>query len=142
VPLIAEYDAIRFIFDYYKFKYHRSERDNPDIDLFNKVRLHYEEVSRNLGYEEKPGANLVTSFGYYYLSKKQFEKAEKFFRLNVANYPQNFRVYDAYGDYFKAVGDSHKAMANYMKSISLNEDSHSKAKLEKLQHEINKDDQQ
>ena len=139
VPLIAEYDAIRFIFDFYKFKFHQQDRDNPDIDLYKRIKMHYEIVSKNLGYEEKPSESLVNSLGYYYLSKQQFQKAEMFFKLNVSSYTRSYNVYDSYGDYFRAIGNYNKAIENYKKSLSLNEDSYSKPKLEKLQIEINKE---
>jgi predicted alpha/beta superfamily hydrolase len=137
VPLITEYDAIRFIFDFYKFKFNSEDRDNPNIDLFKRIKMHYEKVSENMGYDEKPSESLVNSLGYYYLNKKLFEKAEKYFKLNVTNYPLSFSTYDAYGDYFRAIGNNNKAIENYKKSLSLNKDSYSKAKLEKLQNEIN-----
>lgn len=139
VPLIAEYDALRFIFDFYKFKYHPDDRENPHIDLFEKIKQHYEGVSKNMGYTEKPGESMVNELGYHYLYKKQYEKAQKFFTLSVSNYPRSFSAYDALGDYFKAVGNHQEAIENYKKSLALNNDSHSKAKLKRLQNEIMKD---
>lgn len=134
VPFIAEYDAIRFIFDFYKFKYHPDDRKNPNIDLFESIKRHYQEVSKKLGYIEKPSESLLNELGYHYLFKKQFKKAEKFFHLRVTNYPRSYRAYDALGDYFRAVGDNHQAIENYKKSLSLNKDSHSRTKLKELQN--------
>jgi len=126
VPFIAEYDASRFIFDFYKFKFHNQDRYNPDIDLYQRINTHFEEVTKNLAYEEKPSESLVNALGYFYLSKQQFHKAEKFFKLNVFNYPQGYNVYDSYGDYFRAVGDMKRAIENYKKSFSLNQDSYAR----------------
>lgn len=136
VPLITEYDAIRFIFDFYHFKFDSEDRDNPSIDLFNRIKRHYEGVSEKMGYEVKPDESLLNSLGYYYLSKEKFDKAEQFFKWNLFLYPESYRVFDAYGDYFRAKGDQNKAVEYYKESLSLNKDSYSRQKLDKLLKEI------
>lgn len=134
VPLIAEYDAVRFIFNFYKFKFHNEDRDNPNMDLYRKIKHHFETVSKNMGYEEKPSKSLVNSLGYYYLSKEQFDQAERYFKLNVSSYPQHFSVFDSYGDYLEAVGDNKKAVENYKKSLELNpENNNAREMLKKLE---------
>jgi Tfp pilus assembly protein PilF len=88
-----------------------------------------------MGYPVKPTESLVNSLGYHYLIKEQFEKAAKYFKMNVANFPGSYRCYDAYGDYFNAVGNTGDAVKNYKKSLSLNSRSPSKIKLEKIRKE-------
>lgn len=135
VPLITEYDALRFIFDFYKLKMEMDDYINPDSDFAAKVEKHYQRLSEEFGKEVKPDEEFINNFGYQFLSMQQFDKAEKFFKLNVRNYPQSFNAYDSLGDFYVAVGNKQKAMENFKKSIALNKDSMSKDKLQKLEME-------
>ena len=122
VPLITEYDALRFIFNYY----HLSN------DCRNIENL-YENVSKQFGYKVKPPEIMVISLAYNYLHYKYFEDAFYLFKLNVSNYPDSWGVYDAIGDYYTATGDKAKAIDNYKKALSIKEIPDTKKKLEKLQ---------
>lgn len=135
VPLITEYDALRFIFDFYQIKLDNEDFDNPDSDILDKVKKHYERLSKTFGSEQKPDEEFVNNLGYQFLSMEQFDKAEEFFKLNVLNYPTSFNVYDSLGDFYSEIGNKEKAIENYKKSISINKDSYSKEKLEELEKE-------
>ena len=135
VPLIAEYDALRFIFDFYQLKLGIQDYLNPESDILNKVIDHYTGLSEAFGREIKPEEAFVNGLGYQFLSMNQLEKSEQFFKLNVANYPESFNVYDSLGDFYSAKGAKEKAIKNYKKSLSLNKESFSKDKLEALEKE-------
>lgn len=47
--------------------------------------------------------------GCQFLQMKQYYKAGRFFKMNADNYPENFNVYDSYGDFFEATGNKLKA---------------------------------
>jgi predicted alpha/beta superfamily hydrolase len=129
VPLITEYDAFRFIFDFYKFKTSPEEFLNPEYDFLNKIVNHFIKVSKELKTKVNPNAAFINSLGYHRINIKQFKQAEDFFKLNVSNYPKNYMVYDSLGDLYAVNGEKEKAIENYKKSISLNKDSVSKNKL-------------
>jgi predicted alpha/beta superfamily hydrolase len=133
VPLITEYDALHFIFDYYKlqldFKAFFDPKERPDTTLGNHFKL----VSARLGYEVKPPEDLVNSLAYRSLQLKQYEKAGNLFRMNVANYPESANVYDSMGDFFDATGDKAKAIENYKKALAIKENPETRVKLAKLQ---------
>ena len=57
VRLIGAYDALRFIFDYYKLKIYNSELDNPNFKLDSLFIAHYINVSKQIGYLIKPDEN-------------------------------------------------------------------------------------
>lgn len=132
VPLIAAYDALRFIFNKYRFKLSPTDFSDPKVDLVNKFEKHYEEVSKLFGYKLSPPENMINGLGYNFLQQKQYDKAGGLFKINVANYPESFNVYDSYGDYFLAIGDKSKAIDYFKKAVSIKENPDSRKKLDKL----------
>ncbi len=130
VPLIAEYDALRFIFSFYHLKF--DLKDYEKSTILEEIKSHYNLVSEKFGSKITPEEGYINGLGYYYMSLKQFEKAEAFFKLNVNNYPKSFNVYDSIGDLYLAMENKKQAIKNFRKSVSLNKDSISKSKLEQL----------
>lgn len=135
VRLIGEYDALRFIFDYYKLKIYNSELEDPNFKLDSLFITHYQHVSERIGFIIKPDENQVNGLGYYMLSQKQFIKAEALFKLNIANYPETANCYDGLGDLYLAKGDPLNAIESFKKTLSLNFIPETKQKLEKLFNE-------
>lgn len=132
VPLIAEYDGLRFIFDKYRFKLSFKDFTDSTVDLAKKYEQHYQAVSKIFGYKVSPPENMTNAMGYQFLSQNQFIKAERFFKMNVENYPKNWNVYDSYGDYFLAIGGKSKAIEYFKKALVLKENTESRTKLNKL----------
>ena len=139
VRLIGEYDAIRFIFDYYKLKIYNSQLEDPNFKLDSLFITHYNTVSEQMGYVVKPGESQVNGLAYYVLRQKQFNKSEALFKLNIANYPETANCYDGLGDFYLATGDKSKAIASFTKTLSLKAIPETKEKLEiLLKKQINK----
>ncbi|GAB2600426.1 alpha/beta hydrolase-fold protein [Spirosoma areae] len=132
VPLIAEYDALHFIFDSYRLKLTDQDYEEDNTGLADKLTTHFTAATRQLGYPVKPPESLVNELGSYMVSQQKFKKAESLFNLNVANYPASFHAYDSYGDYFVAKKDTVSAIANFQKSLSLKETPATRKKLTAL----------
>lgn len=132
VPLIAEYDALRYIFSFYHLDIDIEDLMNPETKVFELVQNHYKQLSSKFGIEKKPSEELMNNLGYGLMSTQQFKKAEQFFKLNTTNYPESFNAFDSLGDLYVAKGDKQKAIESFKKSVALNKDSYSKPKLEKL----------
>ncbi|WP_316776850.1 alpha/beta hydrolase-fold protein [Pedobacter antarcticus] len=132
VPLIAEYDALRFIFDKYRFKLTPKDLTDPTVDLVGKFERHYQEVSKLLDYKLSPPEDMINELGGDFLQRKEYAKAEGLFKLNVANYPESYTVYDSYGDYFLAMGNKSKAIEYFKKALSIKENPGSRKKLNTL----------
>jgi len=133
VPLIATYDAIRFIFQFNQLKLPIPDQINFDKAVFAKIEKHYDNVSKHLGYKVSAQENMVNAYGYQSLGKKDMNLAGYLFKLNVANYPQSPNVYDSLGDFYEANGDKKSAIASYEKVLTLDKNfPETKAKLEKL----------
>ncbi|RED23724.1 hypothetical protein BD847_2789 [Flavobacterium cutihirudinis] len=133
VPLIATYDALRFIFKFNQLKLSIPEQINFNKDVFTKIEKHFENVSSHLGYKVHVPENTVNVYAYQSLGKKDLDLAGYLFKLNVANYPQSPNVYDSLGDFYKASGDKKSAITNYEKVLSLDKNfPETKGKLEHL----------
>ncbi|MCL9806761.1 hypothetical protein NAT51_14600 [Flavobacterium amniphilum] len=132
VRLIGEYDALRFIFYFYKLKIYDSELDNPAFKLEEVIVSHYKKASEQMGYTVKPNESQINNFGYKMLGKKQFAKAEALFKLNITNYPESANCYDSMGDYYLAKEDKAKAISNFKKALTLKEVAETREKLEML----------
>lgn len=61
----------------------------------------------------------LNNLGYYYMSRKEFQKAIIIFKLNVDTFPDDYNVYDSYGEALLARGARKEAIENYMKSVLL-----------------------
>lgn len=135
VRLIGEYDALRFVFAFYKLKIYDSEMKNPNFKIDSVVIAHYKKVSENMGYLVKPGETQVNNLGYQMLGKKQYKTAENLFKLNIANNPYSGNCYDSIGDLYLATGNTTKAIEAFKKALTLQAIPETKEKLEKLLNE-------
>ncbi|HCL07021.1 MAG TPA: hypothetical protein DHW64_14200, partial [Chitinophagaceae bacterium] len=122
VPLISEYDGLRFIFDY--FFLDATEKDFTDSTalIASKLKKHYANVSAKMGYKNAAPASLINYLGYAALGNKQYNKAEALFTLNMEWYPESSHVYDAYADYLLVRKDTSNAVLHYKKSLQLKND--------------------
>ena len=133
VPLIATYEALRFIFDFYRFKLTEHDYNNQDINLLLKVENYYKRLSKGFGTDLKPDIYYVNNLAYTLLRKKQFKRAEQFFKLNIKNYPESSSVYESMGDFYLATGLKEKAIECYKKALTFNNDTFLKDKITALE---------
>ncbi len=133
VPLIAEYDALHFIFGYYPLKLTFADYSNMNKSVVGKIEKHYEDISKQFGYKVSVPESMINNMGYQALGTKNYELAEYLFRMNTINYPASYNVFDSYGDYLDASGDKARAIENYKKALSIKEVADTREKLEKLE---------
>jgi uncharacterized protein len=131
VPLLAEYDALHFVFSDYSLPAFAHLLDSS-FDSKGAIVEHYEKVSKQLGYTVLPPELIVNQLGYTFLRKKMFYRSKMFFEMNVINYPKSFNVYDSIGDYYAAQEDKQKAIEYYSKALSLRDYPETRQKMEKL----------
>lgn len=127
VSLIAEYDALRFIFKDYFFKLPDNDTTDAAIGLIDQYKRHYAKFGM-----EPPGS-MINDAGYSALFAKKYKTAEAFFNYNLGRYPASYKVYVAMGDYYAAIGDKPNAIINYKKSLAIEEIADIRKKLEKAQ---------
>jgi predicted alpha/beta superfamily hydrolase len=135
ITLAGEYDALRYIFEFYQLKVYDSELANPAFKLDSLLIAHSKIVSEQMGYLVQPDESQVNNLGYQMIGKKQYNKAENLFKLNIANHPGSGNCYDSLGDLYLAKGDKVKAIETFKKALTLSDIPETKQKLQKLQAE-------
>jgi len=133
VPLITEYDALRFFFDFFPLKLGMKDFMDSTGTLAIKYRNHFAYLSEKMGYQIKPDEGEINYIGYDFLNRKMYKTAESLFKLNVDNYPESYNVYDSYGDYFVATGNKANAIIQFEKALSIKEFAETRKKLQSLQ---------
>ena len=126
VPMIAEYDALRFIF--------QSFRGNLFKGMERPAYLteHFAKVSAALGYKVSPPEGLLDQIGHFALTQDT-TKAIELFQMNVDLYPASSHAYQALGEGWQAKGDTKKAIGSFEKALSLKPgDAHTKELLDKV----------
>jgi len=136
VPLITEYDAMRFLFSWYDFK-GLDRFFDPDIkvapkDFKNTVATHYKMVSDRFGYEVLPNEGLINSLGYGFMNPDKFDLSYAALQMNIENYPKSSNVYDSMGDYYLATKDSVKALELFTKALQVGPNTSSQEKIDML----------
>jgi hypothetical protein len=101
LPLIAEYDALYYIFRWYDIRKIRQiyyiENDGDSVK--NIIANHFIDVSKKMRLTYLPPERMVDEmFGYYY-SKGKFKTAFSLLKLNHDNYPGS-----AYSKYYYELG--------------------------------------
>jgi predicted alpha/beta superfamily hydrolase len=123
-------DALRFIFK----KYHATFtaiKSAAELDAL------YEDFSREVNFRFLPPERVCQQFGGISLFLKKNDEAEKYFLMNVVNYPKSSAAYANMGQLWRSRGDRKKALEFYQKSLTLfpgNEDS--KANVDQLTQEL------
>jgi hypothetical protein len=131
VELNAEYDALKFLFNFYQFRTSLFEL-NPNMNIDSALVAHFQNISKKFGYTVLPSKSLVNNLGYTCMTIKKWDKAEIFFKLNITNYPKDANGYDSLGDFYETTGNIKKAIENYTKALTLGNDPDTKRKLENL----------
>ncbi|GGB02851.1 alpha/beta hydrolase-fold protein [Puia dinghuensis] len=132
VPLITEYDGLRFMFDFYSFRgFDRLvNKDIPADSAIVLFKTRFRALSENMGYTILPPEDMVNSLGYYFLQSNQPAKSFAFFKMNTENYPKSGNTFDSLGDYYSSAGDREKAIEAYAKCLTLWDNPDTRKKLE------------
>ncbi|HTD41335.1 MAG TPA: alpha/beta hydrolase-fold protein [Mucilaginibacter sp.] len=137
MPMIAAYDALRFIFQDNRFP-----RNQPQNQFFDKslnaaqlekmIKEHYQLLSKEMGYDVKPQESNMNMFGYIFLQQKDYDRSGMFFKQNIDYYPGSFNAYDSMGDYYLAINNKSKAIEYFKKALSIKYRQEIKDKLDKV----------
>jgi uncharacterized protein len=112
VPLIAEYDALRFIFNAYDVSLAQAI-ENPAY-----VAEHFARASTALGYRIDPPEDMVDLVGHVAL-RRDSTAALKLFEMNAMLYPNSANAQVALGDFWLAKKDTVKARSFFEKAMAL-----------------------
>ena len=112
VPLIAEYDALHFIFDGYKADLAKA------LARPAWVQEHFEEVSRRMGYAQQPPEFMLDLLGRQSTATDP-AKAIEFFQMNTEAYPASAHAHAMLAGALAAKGEKGRAIAEYQKALEL-----------------------
>lgn len=126
VPMIAEYDALRFIFDGYTLDLGQVLA-RPSL-----LPEHFRAVSAKLGSSFSPSEGMVAQLGQFAMTQDT-AKALEFLQIGIDLYPDSYRAYDRMGTAWMAKGDHQKARGYFQQSLAKNpSNQHAKDMLLKL----------
>lgn len=80
--------------------------------------------------------NQINRMGYAMINAKDYDRAIKYFKMNVENDPKNANWYDSLGEAYMAKGEEKTAIKHFKKSLSLNPPANVKANSEKNLKEL------
>jgi predicted alpha/beta superfamily hydrolase len=131
VELNAEYDALRYLFKFYRFDMNYV-RTHPELNPDSLLNAHFKEVSTVMGYRVIPTEDMVNNMAYTCMGMHKMDYAFNLFKRNTDNYPQSSNAWDSLGDFYAAKGEKQKAIEAFTKSLSLQETQDTRKKLEGL----------
>lgn len=112
VPMIAEYDALRFIFDEYTVSLGEA------IERPAYIADHFEHASKALGYKIDPPEAMVDLIGHVALGRDT-TAALQLLEMNAKLYPTSANAVASVGDVWLAKKDTTKALGYYEKAVSM-----------------------
>lgn len=122
VPLICTYDGLRFIFDFYPSRITEKEYLDTGVVFPDRFRQYYRSMSEQMGYAHLPTASSLRYLAFEALGKRQYAKAEAFFRYHMEAYPSSYKALEDYGDYLLNRKDTAKALEWYAKALDQRKD--------------------
>ena len=131
VELISEYDALRFLFDFYPFRTSQFS-GHPELNEDSVLAAHYKMVSEKMGYTVLPTENSVNELAYSCMGNHKMAEAYKLFIRNTVYYPNSANAFDSLGDYYIAADDKQKAIEAFTKSLNIQETEDTRSKLNDL----------
>ena len=112
VPMIAEYDALRFIFDSYNVSLAEA------IERPSYLTDHFARVSAALGYRVDPPEDVTDLIGRVALGRDT-TAAIRILEMNAKLYPSSASALTSLGDAWVAKGDTTKAIGYYERAAAM-----------------------
>ncbi len=120
VPLIATYDAFRFLFKAYQLPELRLLA-RPGLDILPYIKEHYKKASSMMGYDMLPPEQEIDGLGSIFEGLGMPERAESLYQMNVKNYPTSVSAHERLGDFYRKREKIDRAKDFYAKALSIKE---------------------
>jgi predicted alpha/beta superfamily hydrolase len=116
VPLIGSYDALKFIFDFYKRPSFQKLTDSTAIILEN----HYEKVSQKMKYKILPPESDIHGLIWRSMAlEKNYDRAFILLQMYLKLYPDSQRAYEDMAQYYAGMGDDENSKKYYDRAKQL-----------------------
>ena len=113
VPLLAQIDALRQLYSCYRF------HDDDIAKGLNFAEIHFQEVSKLVGYEIPIPEDVINNFGYDALGSGNIQEAITLFKRNIKQNPNSANAYDSITDAYEKAGMWNEAVESSEKAIEL-----------------------
>lgn len=111
VPLVSEYDALRFVFDGYRVPLGRVLTE-PGF-----LVEHFREISDRLGQEFRPSERMIAQLTRFALTQDT-AKAVELGEIRTELYPESFRAYELLGDIYAQRDEPERARSYYEQALA------------------------
>lgn len=111
MPLVSEYDALRFVFDGYRVPLGRVLAE-PGF-----LVEHFREISDHLGQEFQPSERMIAQLTRFALTQDT-AKAVELGEIRTALYPESFRAYELLGAVYAEREQPERARSYYEEALA------------------------
>lgn len=116
LPLLAFYDALKFLFDFYQRPSFQTLTDSTGTILEN----HFQNVSKRMGYEILPSESEFNGLAWRsWAMENNFDRALIFLNQYIRLYPDSPNAYMAMGRFYEAKGEQENAEKYFSKARRL-----------------------
>jgi len=129
VPEISEIDALRYFFKDYKLT---ANLFDLSVNADSIIALHYDRLSKQMGYPVLPPESLIHSLGDYYVANNRFDKAELFYNMNAENFPNSDQSLHCLGLFYEKNGAKQKALECYRKELQIKDNPDIRKKVKRM----------
>jgi len=120
----ATSDGLRFFYSYYPFKdiinyFHPAVTDS---DLVDKLKLHFENISKELGHTVIPMESYLNSWAFGISEFGRVDLSIDLFDYSIELYPENASAFTIKADFMRRHNHIQQAIKLYEKSLTLEND--------------------
>jgi len=115
IPLMTIADGLGFIFSDWQLT------NDIAMNSVDAIKEHFQNRVKKYGFTTELAEVTLNAIGYRLLQGGKTRKAIDIFKYNVELYPNSANVYDSLGDAYDTHGKKNKALNNYMKAVSIAE---------------------
>ena len=113
VAFIAEYDALRFLFEGYYASFSK-------IRNVGELKTQYQNFSKETKVNFLPPEKVVREVANIPLFFNKNDLVQEYYQLNIDNYPKSPTAFENMGQLWLKKGDKKRALEYYEKSLKLN----------------------
>src|SRR6056300_1706294 len=122
VPLPSLMEGIISLFDWYQMEgtHQINDPETSVAALSKNISYRATKLERNFGYAVPPyPEELMNVLGYMAMDMGNVDKSQMYFEAGLKYYPESANAHDSMADYYEAVGDVQKALAEVIRAQEL-----------------------
>jgi predicted alpha/beta superfamily hydrolase len=137
VPLPSLMEGIISLFDWYQMEgtHQINDPETSVAALSKNISYRATKLERNFGYAVPPyPEELMNVLGYMAMDMGNVDKSQMYFEAGLKYYPESANAHDSMADYYEAVGDVEKALAEVIRAQELSPSEYYQNRINKLKN--------